>query len=402
MKIAQINCVCSGTSTGRTTQELAQGLEKAGHSSRVFYSYGHNPDGYAVPIGNTFDRKLHALLSRLTGLQGYFSHLATAGLIRQLKRYSPDVVHLRNLHSNYINLRMLLTYLAKSDTPTVLTLHDCWFFTGKCTHYVSAGCYKWQESCGNCPRLHEDTINPTFFFDRTRKCITDKRKWFSAIPRLAAVGVSRWVTQEAANNSLLAGKKLTTIYNWIDQDVFHPKESDLRERHGLQGKFVILMVASVFDETKGLRELTELAARMPEHWAIIAIGNIRKPLPDNVIHVPLIHDVHLLADYYAAADVCLNATLFETFGKVTAESLCCGTPVVVYRNTASPELVEDGCGEMVEQETGVDGLWEALQRVEKAGKQSYTDHCLAKARRHFRKEDGVAAYIELYQQLQKG
>ena len=399
MKIAQINAMSSGISTGRTTFELAKGLEAAGHTSRVFYAYGQNPGGYAICIGNTLDRKLHALLSRLTGLQGYFSHLTTARLIRLLKKDSPDVVHLRNLHSNYINLRMLLRYLAKSDTPTVITLHDCWPFTGKCVHYVDAGCSKWQESCGRCPVLHLDQINPTYFFDTTRKCIKDKKKWFSAIPRLAVVGVSKWVTQEAGNGSIFADRKLVTIYNWIDFSVFHPRVSDLRQKHNLENQFVILAVASVFDRTKGLSEMTEIAARMPENWTMIAIGRITCPLHENIIHIPLTDDINMLAEYYSMADVCLNVTLFETFGKVTAESLSCGTPVIVYRNTASPELVEDGCGEIVEQETGVQGVMEALQKVEKGGKQSYTDACLRKAQKQFRREVGIAAHIELYEQL---
>ena len=125
MKIAQINAVCGIASTGRTSVELAQGLEAKGHSSHVFYSYGKNTYPHATRIGNTLNRKLHAVFSRLTGLQGYFSTLPTLRLIQQLKRYQPDVVHLRNLHSNYIHLGKLLKYLAKSDTPTVITLHDC-------------------------------------------------------------------------------------------------------------------------------------------------------------------------------------------------------------------------------------------------------------------------------------
>jgi len=399
MKIAQINAICSGASTGRTTLELSQSLEANGHDNRVFYSYGKNPDEYAVRIGNTFDRKMHAVLSRLTGLQGYFSHLATARLIRQLKAYAPDVVHLRNLHGNYINLRMLLRYLAKSDTPTVLTLHDCWFYTGKCAYYVSAECSRWQEKCGHCPLLHLDKNNPTFFFDTTSKCLADKKKWFAAIPRLAVVGVSRWVAQEAGKGSILADRNPITIYNWIDFDVFHPRKSELRQKHGLEGKFVILTVASFIDKIKGLREIVEIAAQMPEHWAIVSIGKTTEALPKNVIHIPQTDDANALAEYYSMADVCMNTTLYETFGKVTAESLCCGTPVVVYRNTASPELVEDGCGEIVEQEQGVPAIMAALQKVEAAGKESYSAKCLEKAHAQFSKEAGVSAYIELYQQL---
>lgn len=399
MKIAQINAICYGGSTGRTTYELAKQLEAAGHESRVFYSFGPNPDGYAVQIGNTLDRKLHAVLSRLTGLQGYFSRVATARLIRQLKAFAPDVVHLRNLHSNFINLPMLLGYLAKEDIPTVLTLHDCWFYTGKCTYYVSADCKKWQHQCGDCPLLHIDKENPTFFFDTTRKCLLDKKKWFDAIPRLAVVGVSKWVTQEVANGSILANRNPVAIYNWIDFDTFQPRQSDLRSKHGLENHFVILVVAATLSRIKGLNEIKAIAKQMPEHWAIVAIGSTTEPLPDNVIHIPRTSDTTTLTQYYTMADVCLNTTLYETFGKVTVESMCCGTPVIVYRNTASPELAEDGCGEVVEQDQGIEAVMAALRKVEAAGKESYSHTCLEKAHQRFSKETGVQAYVELYQRL---
>ena len=402
MKVAQINAVCGIASTGRTSVELALGLEERGHSSHVFYSYGKNTYPHASRIGNTLDRKLHAVLSRLTGLQGYFSYLPTQRLIRQLKRYQPDVVHLRNLHSNYIHLGALLKYLSKADIPTVITLHDCWFYTGKCTYYVSADCKKWQEQCGSCPLLHIDTVNPTFFFDTTRKCLADKKKWLSAIPRLAVVGVSQWVTQEVSNGSILADRKPVTIYNWIDFDTFHPRESDLRKKLALENRFVILVVASTISQIKCLNEIKAIAANMPENWAIVAIGETTEPLPENVIHIPQTSNAGTLAEYYSMADVCLNTTLYETFGKVTVESMCCGTPVVVYRNTASPELVEDGCGEIVEQALGMGAVMGALQKVEAAGKERYTNICLEKAHQRFSKDHGVDAYIALYEQLIKG
>ena len=150
-------------------------MEKRGHQCLVAYSKGKSAFHNSIHIGNDIDHKVHAIMSRITGLQGYFSYLATKKLLAELDAFQPDIVHLRNLHSNYINLHMLLKYLADKDIATVITLHDCWFYTGKCTYYVSAKCNKWQDECGQCPLLHKDNINPTFWFDRTRKCLLDKK-----------------------------------------------------------------------------------------------------------------------------------------------------------------------------------------------------------------------------------
>lgn len=398
MKIAYINETCGTGSIGRTTYELAVELNARGHECLVAHSKGQSRFPNSIMIGCELDHKVHALLSRITGLQGYFSHIATWRLIQRLKKFQPDVVHLRNLHSNCINLKMLLSWLAREDVATVITLHDCWFFTGKCTYYVPAKCEKWQQECGNCPLLHKDNVNPTFWFDRTKKCLKDKKKWLGAIPQLAVTGVSNWVAAEAGR-SILADRHPVGIYNWIDLEVFKPRESRLREKHGLEGKFVVLVVSTNLNRIKGYDELTALAQRLPDGWALVAVGRPVLPLPENVIHISHTDDAIQLAEYYSMADVCMNTTQYETFGKVTAEAICCGTPAVVYNNTASPELVDEGCGMVVEQSAGIDGIMEALDEVRRNGKASYTEDCLSAAHRRFAKPIGVEKYERMYRTL---
>ena len=118
-------------------------------------------------IGGTLGKKIHAVLSRLGGKQAYFSSFATKKLIKHIENVKPDIVHLHNLHSNFVNLNMLLKYLGKKDISTVITLHDCWFYTGKCCHYLEDNCEKWKAICGNCPALKKH--NNSWFFDRSKK-----------------------------------------------------------------------------------------------------------------------------------------------------------------------------------------------------------------------------------------
>ncbi len=400
MRILQINETCGTGSIGRTTFELANELEARGHSCLVAYSHDNLGYSNAVQIGSDNDHKFHAVCSRISGLQGYYSKNATRKLIAKIKEYKPDVIHLRNLHGNYINLCELLSFIASEDIPTVVTLHDCWLFTGKCTYYIPAKCEKWKKECGNCPLLHKDNVNPTFFFDRTKKCINDKKKWFSRIPRLAVVGVSRWVANEASE-SFFSRRNPIAIYNWIDLETFHPRKSELRKKLGLEHQFVILCVATNLNRIKGYNEICELRKRMPENWTIIAIGKEVIPLPEGILHISHTNNAVELAEYYSMADVCMNATKYETFGKVTAEAICCGTPAVVYNNTASPELVNDGCGIVVEESEGVDGLIAALKEIENNGSRSYRDACIRAANDRFAKRIGVDRYIELYESISK-
>lgn len=115
MKILQINAVNGYSSTGRTTIELNDALTKRGHQSYIAYSETIYSDNKHYKIGNKFGKKLHALLSRIFGLQSYFSSYSTMKLISYISKVNPDVVHLRNLHANYIHLGLLLKYLSKKN-----------------------------------------------------------------------------------------------------------------------------------------------------------------------------------------------------------------------------------------------------------------------------------------------
>ena len=134
MKVVQINAVYEYSSTGRITMELDLALKKEGWGSYVFCTNKDDPKKGIYCMGTPFSRKAHGFLSRLTGLQGYYSRSATGKMLRQLDKIKPDVVHLGNLHGNYIHVNMLLDYLEKNQIPTVVTLHDCWLFTGHCCH----------------------------------------------------------------------------------------------------------------------------------------------------------------------------------------------------------------------------------------------------------------------------
>lgn len=398
MKVLHINAVSGIKSTGRIVVEIANYLNSYGNEGYIAYSAGL-PYEKGYKVGSPLETKLHGLYSRIFGTQAYFSKNGTKDLLIYMENLKPDVVHLHNLHSNYINLELLLNFLAEHDIPTVLTLHDCWFFTGKCCHYTVDNCYKWQSGCFKCPRIHKD--NPSWLLDRTKKMYQDKQSWFGKIPRLAVVGVSDWITKEARKSYLSSAKILTRIHNWIDLDVFRPVKTDLlRHRLDLNDKFIILGVSSVWNNTKGLNKFIELANLISEDTVILLVGNVSKDvnLPNNIININETHNVNELVEYYSMADIFLNLSLEETFGKVTAEALACGLPVVTNNSTANPELLDEGCGYISDLDDIHDVL-EKISIVKTLGKSSYSDKCISHARQYFSIEDRIQDYINLYTDL---
>lgn len=400
MKILHINAVNGIRSTGRLCSELIEYLNSNGHKAYIAYSDGIKAKGYK--IGTKLDRKCHGVLSRITGKQGYFSYLATYRLLKYMESLRPDIIHLHNLHGNYINIKMLLKYIAKKDIATVISLYDCWFFTGKCCHYTMEECYKWKEECKHCPRLHKD--NPSWFFDRSKKMYYDKKNLLGQIKNLAVLGASDWITGEAKQSFLKNAKIISRIYYWVDFDVFQPVfAEDLRQSMKLMDKFVILGVASFWTADKGFYEFLRLSKKLPENMVIILIGNIKENIGEykKLIHIRETHDKSEMVRFYSMADVVLNLSAEETFGLVTAEALACGTPVIALNSTSNPELIGASCGYVVEKNDRKD-LYRKINLVYRNTKNYYSKHCINHANNSFNKANCINEYIKLYHGLIDG
>lgn len=400
MKVLQINAVYKHLSTGRSLMELNEDLNKLGIKSECACSRTYGCDD-VYQIGNELTIKSHAVLSRITGKQGYFSKGNTRKLISHIEKTKPDIVHLHNLHANYINLPMILDYLAKKDIPTAITLYDCWFYTGKCMHYTESSCYKWQSECKNCPQIHEG--NDSWFFDNTNAVFNDRVKLFQSIPRLAIVGISDWITNECKRSPISKNAKIIQReYLWIDTEKFKPAQSDIRKKLGLEDKFVIIGVATMLGSEKGLDRFLELSKKLDDDEVILLVGDVKKDcsLPKNIISVGRVDTQEELAKYYSLADVFITFSYQESFGKVSAEALSCGTPIICYNSTANPELVGDGCGVIVETNEK-NGICDAVKQVRKNGKSFYTENCRNFAQDNFSRDKITARYKELYENLLK-
>lgn len=397
MKVLQINAVYGISSTGRTTKELDEALTAAGHESLVAVTKTNTKRDGRYIIGNKLDWKIHGLLSRLAGKQGYFSHVPTKKLLRYIKQEKPDIVHLRNLHGNYIHVPMLLKYLAKHDIATVITLHDCWFFTGKCTHYVDASCAKWQEGCSKCPKLKAD--NKSWLFDRTKKMWNDKKRLFEAIPRLAVVGVSNWTEQEARRSFLNTACVIKRIYNWIDLNAFYPRTENVKGKYHIpEDKFLILAISAGWSQQSDrFCDVLRLSDMLTEDMHIVMVGKGIEDitLPTNITKVNYIDGVDELAKLYSNADVYVHFSRKDTFGKVVAENLACGTPAIVYDSTALPELVQNHCGYVVPV-GDVEGIFKKARLIQQTGKEHYSEVCAQTVQRNFSKEQLTKEYIDLY------
>ncbi len=401
MKVMQINAVYGVGSTGVIVEDLHNLSLKNGIESYVSYSTTNkNPDeiknGYV--IGDTLGKKIHAVLSRIGGKQAYFSTFATKKLIKHIEGVKPDIVHLHNLHSNYINLNLLLAYLGKKNIKTVVTLHDCWFYTGGCFHYTAAGCDKWQKSCGNCPKKKQDT--PALLKDNSAKILADRKKYFGKIKNLTMTGVSGWMTSEG-EKTVFKGRKTEIVYNGIDTSFFVPTSSNFRKDHKLEDKFLILALANKWFRPINKKTFDYVCENLSEDSVIVLLGCTefqRQGLPPNVLPLDFIKDRDELRKVYSACDVFANCTREESFSLVNAEAQSCGTPVVTYRNTGAQETVDNKCSFSVENGNEKE-FFEAIMKIKELGKKELSADCIKWVKENFDREENYMKYIELYKAI---
>ena len=399
MRIVQINGGVFG-STGKIMFSIAKLCEKEDYemlcASPITITNKEKEPAHAYyKIGTFKKRKFNVLLDRVTGKQNGYAVRETKKLISEIRRFSPDIVHLHNIHGSFINLRLLFNYIKSSGVKVVWTLHDCWSFTGHCTHFDMVGCDKWKTGCYSCPQYK---TYPKSIFDNSKSGYKTKKNLFSDIKDMYIVTPSAWLGS-LAKQSFLGSYDVRVINNGINLDIFKPTESDFRQKYGTENKKIVLGVAFGWGYAKGLDVFVELSKRLTDEYAVVLVGtddNIDESLPQNIISIHRTQNQKELAGIYTAADVLVNPTRQENFPTVNMEALACGTPVVTFKTGGSPEIIDETCGSVIEKDD-IDGVVREVARV--CHEDCYSlDNCIKRASKYDEKKL-FAEYIDLYRSI---
>lgn len=389
--LLQINVTANWGSTGKIAEQIGLLAMQQGWESYIAYGRMMNPSkSKLIKIGSQWDVYLHFVLGRFFDMEGLASRKATRKLVKEIEKLKPSVVHLHNIHDHYLNYPILFEYLAAHDIPVVWTQHDQWATTGHCA-YNMVGCERWKTECYDCPN------NGKWVIDRSRQNFEAKKKCFTSVNSLTIVTVSDWLRGEI-EQSFLGKFPLKVIKNGIDINVFKPISHSIRGKYGLGKRKIALAVASVWTEGKGIDDFIRLSDKLPENWTIVMVGKIDNGrLPKTIINIQQTQDQVELAEIYSVANVYLSLSASETFGLTIAEALACGTPAIVYDNTAQPELITKETGEVVKQ-GDIDAVLNALQRFENKSEID-SRYCRERAEENFDKNQSYSSYISLYNKL---
>ena len=114
-KVLYINSVCGFGSTGRIVADLTKTDD---YESLV--CFGRKKDFANVnsfQFANFFDNAFGAIRTILFDNNLNICTNATRRLIKRIKEYNPDIIHLHNIHGYYVNVEMLLSFLKEYGKP---------------------------------------------------------------------------------------------------------------------------------------------------------------------------------------------------------------------------------------------------------------------------------------------
>lgn len=392
-KLLQINITANWGSTGKIAEAIGIAAINAGWESYIAYGRWSNPSkSHLIKIGGRINKYLHFAEQRIRDNEGLCSRLATKRLVGQIEKIRPDIIQLHNVHDHYLNYRILFKYLNQTNIKVVWTFHDCWAFTGHCFHFVTAECERWKRRCYGCPM---NKVLPKTLLDRSEKNYQLKKSLFSRCKNLTIVPCSDWMAG-FVKQSFLHDKRIEVIKNGVDLKVFKPLE-----KRRSNDRYHVLAVSSVWNEDKGLSDISKLRELLPSDYCITIVGLTAKQisvLPKGIMGIQRTQNVQELVRLYSEANVFINPTYADTFPTVNLESLACGTPVVTYETGGSPEAVSPDTGFIVSQ-GDVASMAEKIVSVCLNGQTNYFINCRKRAEDLFDKEKCYNAYIDLYNSL---
>lgn len=382
-KVLYINSVCGFGSTGRIVADLTKTDD---YESLVCFGRKKDfADVNSFQFANFFDNALGAIRTILFDNNLNICTSATKRLIKKIKEYNPDIIHLHNIHGYYINVEMLINFLKGYGKPVVWTFHDCWPFTGYCSDAYYVNCEKYQKECVNCD--HWFAYPFSLFKQNVTKDFNKKKELFKDFDNLTIVTPSKWLAG-ICNLSFLRKKRIVTVNNGIDLNDFKPSKAK-------NDKFTVLAVASFWTKDKGSEDLIELVKLLDKDIDVVVVGNGSDKI-EGVKAISHTNNKAELVDLYSSAHVLINPTLDDNFPSVNIESIACGTPVITYRTGGSPEIIDGKTGVVVDK-----GNYKAMAEVVNSLYRDYyfkPEDCVERSKR-YSKEVMKKEYRKLYESL---
>lgn len=392
-RIAIINETFDG-SHGKIAKNLFYSLQNKGYKVSFYYGRGQISDNKSfIRITNRIDFLLHVFLSRITGLPGHFSNIATSRLINRIKNTSVDTVIILNLHGYYVNESRLLSYVARTNLRLLYIMADEYTYLGKCA--VSPICKNYITKEGRCPNIH--LYPSSWFFDTCHYIIEEKERCYKQLKRAAFIG-PEFVVQNARRSYLGQFMNLKVLDEAIDTDFYKPQDANhLKNKLRISPDAVIILCIAPYFKGVEYFELLSQKFVNNSNYVFLHVGKGPDVTHDNYIHVDFVKENKDLAIYYSLADLFVFPSMADTMSNACLESLSCGTPLLVFNISGMPYLLDESVGTLVAPRN-VEEMTKVVLKVSKKNKETI-DKCREYALKRYSSKDYADKVITIANQI---
>ena len=286
--------------------------------------------------------KLHYMFDRfLIRMLGYKGN-SPFSLLRRGKMWPSyselkyaDIIHLHWVGDSFINLKDFDGLKAKF----VWTLRDWWPLTGLC-HLPN--------EYSNKPERHNSyPYKSNFFLSRLIKREQYiKKSFLKSTSKVRVVAQSKSMKKDAKKALGLSPESISVIPSSINDKIYkYTNKSIARERLGFSQDDSIIAIGAtnVNDAHKGfdiLKKIPKNSKLRNSKFISFGAGSLSFPDGIKIYEYGFIKSEFMMRDIYAASDILMCPSIFESFGKVVLESISCGTPVIAFEETGHAEIIK--------------------------------------------------------------
>jgi glycosyltransferase involved in cell wall biosynthesis len=288
------------------------------------------------------------------------------------------VIHIHNSY-NLISFKNILN-LAQSGARIVLTLHDQRFFTGAC-HYALS-CNGFKMNCNTCPKVHALI---------KKKVGANLSNLQALIPKVGdnmrIITPSKWLALEAVKSTLLAGRDVEYIPNFITNSTL-----------GYQKDF-----------QPGTQTKIRIGIASMEPFAAIKGGEtVKRLIRDSQMHRWNVEIIFLSsfnhsekAHFWSSIDILFVPSLADNSPNVIQEAKLAGLPIIARQVGGVSELLDDkyDLGFLHDDELFLDFYSKIEVLARNVGDTSSREIVIKKAQA--RNVLSITKHIELYKSIVK-
>lgn len=246
-----------------------------------------------------------------------------------------DLVHLHQIHNSHFGLIELKEMLKRK--PTVISLHDPWFMTGRCVH--PENCSKWKTGCKDCENL--ESLFP-FSIDNCDELWNIKQQFLKEVDADIIVS-SEFMLNMLKESPVYKFLNIHLLPFGIDREKynFSISKSDAKQKFGIDPQDIVIFFREA--KEKGSDYIVSALNKISINKKITIITCSQKGLLNNldkkynIIELGNL-DENSILDCYNASDIFLMPSLGESFGMMAVEAMAAGLPVVIFNNTSLPSV----------------------------------------------------------------